>query len=347
MTRPSSSSVTIRDVARRAGVSVATVSRFINRKAVTSREVSERIQKVMDELNYVPHATARQLATRKTLVIGLLLTNMFHDFFAPLLSGVESVVSQNGYNLLVATHRAGAQKNHEPPVGSHNTDGLLVFADSLEDTQITRLNARKFPLVLIHRTPPEDLLIPCVTVENQNAACKLVEHLITQHKKRNIVLISGPAQHEDAHWREEGYKQALQAHGLPFRKELVLSGEFERDISYAVMCEFLSASPVFDAVFACDDDSAIGALKALNESGRRVPEDVALVGFNDINLSSFLTPPLTTVRAPTEQVGRVAAEQLFHILENESPEPVTLLPTQVILRRSCGCEYPLNITERR
>ena len=318
---------------------MATVSRFINRNAVTSREVSERIQKVMDELNYVPHATARQLATRKTRVIGLLLTNMYHDFFAPLLSGIESVVSQNGYNLLVATYRSGMHKNHEPPVGSHNTDGMLVFADSLDDTQITRLHSRKFPLVLIHRSPPENLSIPCVTVENHIAARSIVEHLITQHGKHSIVLVRGPVQHEDAYWREEGYKRALQAHGLPFREQLVLAGEFERDASYAAMREFLADSPNFDAVFASDDNSAIGALKALNESGRRVPEDIALVGFNDINLSSFITPPLTTVRAPTEQVGRVAARQLFRILENETPDPVTLLPTQVILRRSCGCEY--------
>ncbi len=318
---------------------MATVSRFINRNAVTSREVSERIQKVMDELNYVPHATARQLATRKTRVVGLLLTNMIHDFFAPLLSGIESVVTQNGYNLLVATYRAGMRGNYEPPVGPHNTDGLLVFADSLDGSQITRLYTRKFPLVLIHRTPPDNLPIPFVTVENRAAARNVVEHLITQHGKRNIVLVRGPVQQEDSYWREEGYKQALQAHGLPFRDELMLSGEFERDVSYASMREFLADSPVFDAVFASDDDSAIGALKALNEAGRRVPDDIALVGFDDMRLSSFLTPPLTTVRAPTEQVGRVAAQQLFRILENETPERVTLLPTQIILRRSCGCEY--------
>jgi LacI family transcriptional regulator len=329
----------MRDVARRAGVSVATVSRYINRNAVTSRDVSERIQKVMDELNYVPHATARQLATRKTRVIGLLLTNMIHDFFAPLLSGIESVVSQNGYNLLVATYRAGTRENCEPPIGAHNTDGMLVFADSLDSAQIMRLYARKFPLVLIHRTPPDNLPIPFVTVENRAAARNVVEHLITEHGKRNIVFVRGPAQQEDSYWREEGYKLALQAHGLPFRAELVLSGEFEREISYIAMREFLSDSPVFDAVFASDDDSAIGALKALNESGRRVPDDIALVGFDDMRLSSFLTPPLTTVRAPTEQVGRVAAQQLFRILENVAPERVTLLPTQIILRRSCGCEY--------
>lgn len=329
----------MRDVARQAGVSVATVSRYINRNAVTSREVSERIQKVMDELNYVPHATARQLATRKTRVIGLLLTNMIHDFFAPLLTGIESVVSQNGYNLLVATNKAGVRGNYEPPIGSHNTDGMLVFADSLDEAQLARLYARRFPVVLIHRTPPENMLIPYVTVENRTAARELVEHLITRHGKRRIVFLRGPAQQEDAYWREEGYRLALQAHGLPFCEELTLSGEFERAISYAAIREFLSDSPVFDAVFASDDDSAIGALKALNEAGWRVPEDIALVGFDDMHLSSYLTPPLTTVRAPTEQVGRVATQQLFRILDNTIPEQATLLPTQIILRRSCGCEY--------
>jgi len=318
---------------------VATVSRFINRNAVTSHDVSERIQRVMDELNYVPHATARQLATRKTRVIGLLLTNIYHDFFAPLLSGIESVVSANGYNLLVATYRAGLRKNYEPPIGTHNTDGLLVFADSLDDAQITRLYTRKFPIVLIHRTPPGGLPIPFVTVENRAAAYKLVDHLISNHGKRRIVFMRGPARQEDSYWREEGYKKALHAHGLPFDEKLILQGEFERDIAYATMREFLSDSPDFDAVFASDDDSAIGALKAINESGRRVPDDVALVGFDDMRLSSFLTPPLTTVRAPTEEVGQVAARQLFRILECATPENITLLPTQLILRRSCGCAY--------
>jgi DNA-binding LacI/PurR family transcriptional regulator len=293
----------------------------------------------MEELNYVPHATARMLATRKTRVIGLLLTNIYHDFFAPLLSGVESVVSANGYNLLVATYRAGLRKNYEPPIGTHNTDGILVFADSLDDAQVERLHMRKFPIVLIHRTPPNGLPIPFVTVENRAAAYKLVDHLITEHGKRRIVFMRGPARQEDSYWREEGYKKALNANGLPFDEKLMLHGEFEREVAYSAMREFLLDSPDFDAVFAADDDSAIGALKALNESGRRVPEDVALVGFDDLRLSSFLTPPLTTVRAPTEEVGQVAARQLFRILENAAPESTTLLPTQIILRRSCGCAY--------
>ncbi len=128
-----SSSVTIRDVARQAGVSVATVSRYINHNAPVSPEVAERLDNVVAELNYLPHAAARHLATRKARVVGLLLTNMTNDFFAPLLNGIESVVSQHGYNLLVATHRSALNNDFQPPIGPHNTDGLLVFADSLKD----------------------------------------------------------------------------------------------------------------------------------------------------------------------------------------------------------------------
>ncbi|MBN2148851.1 MAG: LacI family DNA-binding transcriptional regulator [Anaerolineales bacterium] len=338
MTRPSSS-ITIRDVARQAGVSVATVSRFINHTAPTSPEVSERIRRVMEQLNYAPHATARQLATRKTQAIGLLLTNMHNDFFAPLLSGIESVVSTNGYNLLVATYRPGLRKHHWPPVGMHNSDGLLVFADSLADEEIISFYEKKFPLVLVHRSAPPGFPIPCVTVENRAAAFKIVDHLVAQHGKRRIVFMRGPAQQEDSHWREAGYRIALEAHGIPCDDHLILSGEFEREIAYASMKKFLKNSADFDAVFAGDDDSAIGVLKALKEFGIRVPEDVAVAGFDDMRQALYLTPPLTTVRAPTEQVGVVAAQQLFCLLNDKTPELITLLPTEIVLRRSCGCSY--------
>ena len=331
--------MTIRDVARRAGVSVATVSRFLNRSAPASPEVAERIQRVMDELSYVPHATARQLATRKTHTIGLLLTNMHNDFFAPLLSGIESLVSQNGYNLLVATYRPGLRKKHHPPVGPHNTDGLLVFADSLDNEQITRMYEKKFPVVLIHRSPPHALPVPCVTVENRAAAFKMVNHLIEVHGKCRIVYMCGPAQQEDSSWREAGYKMALEAHNIPFDEKLILVGEFEREIAYASMKEFLVNSPDFDAVFAGDDDSAIGVLKALKEAGYHVPDHIAVTGFDDLRLASYLNPPLTTVRAPTEQVGRVAVQQLFRLIGDEKPELTILLPTEIVLRRSCGCVY--------
>lgn len=339
MTRRSSS-VTIRDVAKQAGVSVATVSRYINRNTPVSTEVASRLDKVMAKLKYMPHAAARHLASRKTRVIGLLLTNMHNDFFAPLLNGTEQIVRQHGYNLLVATYHSDSRDSVPPPIGPHNTDGLLVFADSLTDDDIKNLHTSGFPMVLVHRTPPDSFPISSITVENKFATCKLIEHLIVNHNKKRILLMRGPDHQEDSYWRETGYRSALEANGIPFDEDLVLNGEFERDVAYEVLSHFLGNGKrvMFDAVFAGDDDAAIGAINALNEHGYRVPEDIAVVGFDDSRLSAYLSPPLTTVRAPTETVGRIATEKLFGLLNNEISDGITLLPTEIIIRRSCGCQ---------
>jgi DNA-binding LacI/PurR family transcriptional regulator len=337
--RPSSDSFTIRDVAKKAGVSVATVSRYINRNTPVSPKVAKRLDKVMAELKYVPRAAARNLASRKTRVLGFLLTNIDNDFFAPLIKGAEQEVRKEGYNLLIATYHSGNRGSVPPPIGPHNTDGLLVFADSLPDEELIKFYETGFPMVLIHRTPPASLPLPSVTVENKSAAFRLVEHLIVQHNKKRILFLRGPIHQEDSYWRETGYRAALEAHGLPFEENLVLVGEFEQEIAYQALKQFLDTEEgsKFDAVFAGDDNAAIGVLDALNEHGYRIPEDIAVVGFDDLRLSAFLAPPLTTVRAPTQRVGQIATERLFGLLKNEVQEEIMLLPTELIIRRSCGC----------
>ncbi len=338
MTRRSSS-ITIREVAKQAGVSVATVSRYINRNTPVSDEVSGRLEQVMTDLKYAPHAAARHLASRKTHVIGLMLTNIHNDFYVPLLNGVESVIREKDYNLLVATYQSDDHGNKLPPIGPHNTDGLIIYADSLGDDEMASLHASGFPMVLIHRTPPASLPIPSVTIENKAATYKLVEHLIVHHQKRRILLMRGRAHQEDSYWRETGYKSALEANGIPFDPKLVLAGEFEREVAYQSLTQFLANGKhvTFDAVFAGNDDAAIGVIKALQDNGYRIPEDISVVGFDDLRLSGFLTPPLTTVRAPTEEVGRIAAEQLFGLIDEQHLSGMTVLPTELIIRRSCGC----------
>ena len=334
-----SDSVTIREVAQKAGVSVATVSRYINRNAPVSKDVAERLKLVMTELRYVPHAAARQLASQKTRVVGLLLNTLHNDFFVPLLNGIEAVVRKHEYNLVIATYLLGS-RDMPPPIGPHNTDGMLVFSDGLSDDDLVSLNARKFPMVLVHRTPPDSLKIPSVTVENKKITFELIEHLIKVHGRRRIMLLRGPIHQEDSYWRETGYRSALEANGIPFDERLVLNGDFERNTAYKVLNEFITIEKQipFDAIFTGDDDAAIGVLSALREQGIRVPEDVSVVGFDDLGFSAFLTPPLTTVSAPTETVGRIATEQLFSLFDKQSPEGVTLLPTELIIRRSCGCD---------
>jgi len=335
-----SASVTIRNVARQAGVSVATVSRYINQSTPVSPKVAERLDKVMTELGYVPQSAARHLASRKTRVVGLLLNELHNDFFAPLLSGVEAVIRQKGYDLIVATYHAKSCKPMNPPIGPHNTDGLLVFSDSLFDDDLANLNASGFPIVLVHRTSPCALAIPSVTVENVEITHKLVDHLIQMHGRRRIMFLRGPVHQEDSIKREMGYKSALQANGIPFDENLVLNGEFERDVAYQAMDHLLGngRQVAFDAVFAGDDDAAIGVLRALHQYGLRVPEDISVIGFDDQGFAPFLNPPLTTVRAPTERVGQLATERLFRLLENEPTNGALILPTEIVFRRSCGCE---------
>ncbi len=338
MTRRSSS-VTIRDVARQAGVSVATVSRYINRNAPVSTEVAERLKQVMTKLRYVPHAAARHLASRKTRVIGLLLNNLHNDFFVPLLNGVEAVVRKKEFNLIIATYHANSRTTMPPPIGPHNTDGLLVFSDGLVDEDLADLTAKGFPMVLVHRTSPPSLNIPSVTVENLEITQKLVEHLIQVHGKRRILFLRGPLDQEDSFRREVAYKSALAANNIPFDERLVLNGEFERDVAYHVLNDFLEngMQVPFDAVFTGDDDAAIGVLRALHKHKYKIPEEIAVVGFDDLGFASFLNPPLTTVRAPTESVGRIAAERLFDVLEGQPSSEAVILPTEIIFRSSCGC----------
>ena len=337
--RKRSSSVTIRDVAKKAGVSVATVSRYINRNTPVSPEVAKRLKVVMKELRYVPHAAARNLASRRTRVVGLLLNNLHNDFFVPLLNGVEEVVRSKGYNLIVATYHANLRNQMSPPIGPHNTDGLLVFSDGLMDEDLINLKETDFPMVLVHRTPPPSTSIPSVTVENVEITKQLIEHLIRVHGKRRILFLRGPIHQEDSARREIGYKKALEDNGIPFSENLILNGDFERDISFKVMNEFLENGNrvEFDAVFTGDDDAAIGVLRSLRMHNLNVPQDVAVVGFDDLGFAPFLNPPLTTVRAPTKEVGRIATEKLFKLLEDYPVDETMILPTEIVFRSSCGC----------
>jgi DNA-binding LacI/PurR family transcriptional regulator len=337
--KPTPHSITIRDVARQAGVSVATVSRYINDTAPVSEPVGERIAEVLSRLKYVPHTAARQLATQKMMAIGLLLNNVYNDFFGILLYGIESEVQQGGYNLLVATSRPDRRRGSYPALGAHNVDGLLVFADSLGDDELKALHAQNLPIVLIHRSSPKGLNIPSVTVENKAATFQLVDHLITKHNRKRILFMRGPLGQEDSYWREQGYREAMEKHGIKFDSSFILAGDFQREVAYESMQKFLSGSGKgkFDAVFTGDDSAAIGVMDALETAGLRVPQDISVAGFNDSHHSGFLNPPLTTIKAPTHEVGRIAAKNLINQINHQAVENITLLPTEIIVRQSCGC----------
>jgi len=327
---------TISDVAHRAGVSIATVSRVINGRIPVQADKAERVRQAVAELNFVPRSAARVLASRKTNTIGLVFSEIRGAFFTHLLKGIESQLHEAGYELLVySTHSDRPIKRK--PIGEHNTDGLLVFTTSLEKEEIARLYTINFPVVLMHETPPEGMVIPVITVENKDGAVMLVSHLIEKHGRRRIVFLRGPVGHEDSQWRERGYREALATHDLPFDETLISSGEFDQETAYHSMRRLIQDGVEFDAVFAGDDDAAIGVYRALKEANRLIPDDVAVVGFDDVEFAGYISPALTTIRAPIEEVGREAVRQLLTILNGGQAESLVLKRTELVIRQSCGC----------
>lgn len=330
---------TINDVASLAGVSIATVSRVINGSTPVSDVTTNKVREAITTLNFTPHSAARTLATKKTNTIGLILPEISGFYFSPLLRGVEEGIRGNDYDLLVhsAVFRQESGGFLSVKLGEHNTDGLLIFAASLRDQEISRLYNLGFPMILLHQSPPNNFEIPCVTIENKAGAVKLINHLIDCHGFRNIGFLSGPSEHEDSYWREMGYRESLTSHGLPVNPDLIAFGGFNAVNAQDSVEQWLKSGVKFDAIFAGDDDAATGAITAIRHAGKRVPEDIAVVGFDDIYISQYLSPPLTTIRAPIEQAGYTAVQQLIHLIHQEPVEPLVLLPTTLIIRQSCGC----------
>ena len=330
-------SITIKDVAKHAGVSIATVSRVLNGSVPVQADKAERVRIAMDDLRFVPRTAARTLASRKTNTIGLVLSEIGGAFFPLLLKGIEAETRTMGYELLIHSTQ-GAHISQQKTLGEHNTDGLLVFTSSLAAEELERLHKINFPLVLMHQTPPDGLEIPVVTIENKDGAEVLVSHLIEEHGRRRIVYMRGPAEHEDSQWRERGYREALEKHNLPFDPELVVMGGFEEEMAFVSVQKMLQEGIQFDAVFAGDDDTAIGVYRALKASKRLIPDDVAVVGFDDVQFSRYISPALTTVRAPIEEVGREAVRQLKSLMGNGQAESLVLMRTELVIRESCGCK---------
>lgn len=331
---------TIMDVARMAGVSTATVSRVINNIQNVSEASVRKVEDAISALHYAPSAAAQDLAKHATHSIGLLVPEISGMFFQPMLSGIETGASNAGYDLTIqTTHNPLIQDKQRRKLAEHNTDGLLVFAGSLDSEELARLSRKNFPVVLLFQTPPKGIELPCVAIENVTGTRKLIDHLIEMHNRRRIVFLRGPERHEDSTLREKGYMESLQAHGIPFDPALISQGFFNHRMAHHSMQQLIQNDVSFDAVFAGDDDAALGVLLALREAGLRVPEEVSVVGFDNQSYSSTLLPPLTTVHAPIQEVGLQAVQLLLKAMSGEEVNARLVLPTELILRQSCGCPF--------
>lgn len=322
-------SVTIRDVAARAGVSVATVSRVFNNKGPIREETVRRVMEVAGALQYVPHAGARSLSTRSTRTIGVVLPDLYGEFFSEVIRGIDLAARQAGFHLLLSGSHADREEMRAVVQAMRGlVDGLIVMSPDLEPSALVADLPPQMPVVLLNARVGGH---PSVTIDNAAGARDVVRHL---HKlgHRRIAFVGGPEQNADAEQRRRGYRNAMKDLALG---PIELDGTFTEESGFEAGRRIAAREPRPSAVFAANDAMAIGALSAFREAGLRIPEDLALVGFDDIPIARFLTPPLTTVKVPIAELGRRG----FALVTNGSDGAGAVrLKTSLVVRRSCGAE---------
>ncbi|MDG4804463.1 LacI family DNA-binding transcriptional regulator [Micromonospora sp. WMMD980] len=327
---------TLEAVARRAGVSRATVSRVVNGSTTVAESIQQAVRRAVEELGYVPNLAARSLVTQRTDSVALVLpeaaTRVFSDdqVFPGIIRGAaqELEAADKQLVLMLAGSPAGHERVERYTTGRH-VDGVLFASLHGEDPLPGRLARLGIPVVCSGR-PLDGAEVPYVDVDHTGGVTRAVEHLIAAGRRR-VATIAGPQDMVAGIERLIGYQAALTTAGLP---ELVAYGDFTRESGTAAMRELLAADPKLDAVFAASDLMAHAALRALREAGRRVPEDVAVIGFDDIETAAYTEPPLTTVRQPIVELGRAMTRQLLRITAGEQVEQALMLPTELILRDS-------------
>lgn len=329
---------TIKQVAALAGVSIKTVSRVINEAGYVSEDTRRRVTRAIERLNYRPNALARGLVTRRSRTIGLVIADIINPFFPPLVRAVEDAAAAKGYNVILCDTDEDATR--ERAVTSvlleKQVDGLILCASRVPTGYLRILASEGLPLVLINR-PLDHPGAAAVVVDGEAGGYRATLHLLDLGHRR-VAYLAGPAASYSHRGRLRGYRRALAERGIAFDPDLVAGGVTSIAAGRDATAALLARVPPPSAIFAFDDLMAIGAMEELRRRGMRVPEDVAVVGFDDIDLAAFVDPPLTTVAQPKAEMGRLATDRLLDMIETGRPPKnriVTLTPALVV-RRSCG-----------
>ena len=333
--------LTIRQIAKLAGVSRSTVSRVINDHPNVSPETREQVLQIVTETGFHPDPIARSLSSRRAGIIGLVIPlaiqSLFEDpFFPRLMQGISMGCNNHDYTLsLFLLHTLEEEARLYARISrSQLLDGVIVTATRGGDPLIPQLIANRIPFVVHGRH--EDPRVSFVEVDNVTGAYTAATHLVRLGRRR-IALITGPSASLAAEDRKRGYLKALHERMVRVDESLIVHGDFTETSGYEEMQRLLPHEP--DAVFVASDTMALGALRALREAGKRVPDEVALVGFDDTPQAATASPALTTIRQPIQQTGVLAVEVLIDILENGADPPRrVILPTDLVIRASCGSQ---------
>jgi LacI family transcriptional regulator len=327
------------EIAKLSGVSRSTVSRVVNNDPKVSDRTRTQVQEVLQRVNFHPNAAARSLAAGRSRVLGLVIpmgvAALFTDPYFPLLTqGVAAAANAHDHSVMLWVAEPEYERR---TIGQVMQNGLIdgvILASMLSDDPLLRaLIQGSLPFILVGRHPT-NTAVNYIDVDNITSARLAVTHLLRLGRRR-IATITGPQNMSVGADREEGYVSALRQRGLAIDPNLIVESDFTEAGAYAAMQRLLPFDP--DAVFAASDVMAMGALRALHDAGRRVPEDVALVGFDDMPFAARSDPPLTTVRQPVQRTGEVAAETLIDLIQHPEAQPRrVLLPTELVVRTSCG-----------
>lgn len=337
--------VTIQDVAAAAGVSYQTVSRVINDRPDVAEETRRRVWQVIEELGYQPSAIARSLVSKRTHTLGLITADFSDYFFSQVIVGAEVEARKQGYFfMLCSTERNPADEpEYLRLLTERQVDGILFARPSTEEDSrhIVSLIQQGVPLVTTaYWLPGEKLTV--VDVDNVDGGLQATECLI-ELGHREIGMITGPTGWKSVNERTGGYKLALEKAGISFDVSLIEHGDWSYQSGYVAMGRLLAKAPQITALFAQNDQIAIGAMRGLREAGRRIPDDVALVGYDDIPAAAYCHPPLTTIRQPMQQVGEVATQLLIEYINDSTAErEEVLLKTELIRRGTCGSRHGLD-----
>lgn len=329
--------VTIYEVAREAGVSTATVSRVINDRRHVREATRQRVEEAMTTLGYVANRQARGLAGGRSRVIGLLVYELGTSYFNQLIRGIDAAVTSIGYDLmLVTTHaRREREAQHAAELAGGPVDGLIIVLAVDIKSYVDRLHRQGVPFVLLDY----DSNVPgttFITAANRQGTRDAVEHLIGLGHRR-IGLITGTPGTSSARERLAGYRDALRDAGIEHDTRLVEKGDFLAERGYDAMRQLLALDDPPTAVFTSADTAAVGALRAIREAGLRVPNDISIVGFDDIPEASLVTPSLTTVRQPLQEMGATAVRLLQRLVDEPGATPRRIeLATELIVRESSG-----------
>lgn len=331
---PSPSPATIKDVARAAGVSVATVSRALNGAENVLPDTRQRIVDVARELRYSPSGAARSLITRRTDTIGALLPDLHGEFFSELIRGIDQAARARGLHLLLSSSHDDADEAAAALRAMNGrVDGLIVMSPHADDDFLSQNLPPSLPAVLLNSgvSQPTQRVF---AVDNFGGAREMTEHLVRSGRRR-IAFLGGPASNFEARERERGYRAGLPKDVQPW----LLQGDFFEAGGQRAGELLLNLDPGArpDAVFAANDIMAIGLLGTLVAAGVRVPEDIALAGFDDIPVARYVSPALTTMHVPIAALGSQALDALADALEENSTDAsATVMPVQLVVRRSCG-----------